>query len=703
MSSARAVIPWRFAGLGAVVVAALLAAGAALATTASAKPAADCQPFAGRPCLFPFPNNLLTRRDKTSHTGLRLNLPAAAMPRDVKGVRIATGPYDRNDGFSPGSVIVLHIHGLDNGPALRRTNPAPLTDMAQTFAKRAPIVVIDKATGQRQLIWAELDQQATSPAATDLMIHPGKDFTEGHTYVVALRNLRSASGRLIKAPKWFARLRDQGKLLKAERSQRARYKSIFRALKRAGIVRNKSLYEAWDFTVGSRQSLTGRMLAIRNNAFAQLGDTNLGDSVVQGRAPAFQVTGSAPVTPPTGVTLPTTLRSVTGTFQAPCYLLVCGDSAQPGFHYSSSKPDATPTQIPGNVATAEFECVIPATASPSNPARISLYGHGLFGSDQEVEATGVQMMAAEHNMVFCATNWWGFAKDDVSDDAAALQNLNLFPAVVDRFQQGVLNTLFLGRVMLNPQGFAVDPAFQAGGRPIIDTSGEYYDGNSEGGILGGMTTAVSPDFRRAVLGVTGMNYGGMLLERSTDFAAYKPFLFKQGYTDQSLHPWILDLALQIWDRGEPDGYAAQMTSHPLPDTPSHQVLMQIAYGDHQVSMYAAAVQARTIGASAYQPALDLSTNRRRDRNLFYGIPTIKAFPFNGSAIEVWDSGPGFVSPPPLGNVAPPETTTGDRRDPHGTVRVTPAAITQKSDFLQANGSVVNVCGGLPCRTSAYTP
>ena len=30
---------------------------------ASAKPAADCQPFAGRPCLFPFPSNLFTRTD----------------------------------------------------------------------------------------------------------------------------------------------------------------------------------------------------------------------------------------------------------------------------------------------------------------------------------------------------------------------------------------------------------------------------------------------------------------------------------------------------------------------------------------------------------------------------------------------------------------------------------------------------------------
>ncbi len=89
-------------------------------------------------------------------------------------MRIATAPYDRNDGFSPGSVILLHIPGLDNARALKRTNPVPLTDMAQTFAKRAPIVVIDEATGKRQLIWAELDQQATSAAATDLMIHPAR-------------------------------------------------------------------------------------------------------------------------------------------------------------------------------------------------------------------------------------------------------------------------------------------------------------------------------------------------------------------------------------------------------------------------------------------------------------------------------------------------------------------------------------------------
>ena len=68
-------------------------------------------------------------------------------------------------------------------------------------------------------------------------------------------------------------------------------------------------------------------------------------------------------------------------------------------------------------------------------------------------------------------------------------------------------------------------------------------------------------------------------------------------------------------------------------------------------MYSAAIEARTIGASAHEPALDLNTDRSRDRNLFFGIPAIKRYPFGGSAIVIWDSGPGRVQPPPLANLA----------------------------------------------------
>jgi hypothetical protein len=676
-------------------VGAVLAPGAA---SAAARPAADCQPFSGKTCLFPYPDNRFTRADHASATRRRVHMPAAAMPANASGTRINPGAWNRNDGFSPGSSILLHVPGLDNQKALSKTGAVPLTDLSRTYRKRQPVLLIDESTGKRQLIWAELDSLAPNAARRDLMIHPAKALTEGHTYIVALRFLRNSRGRAIAAPHWFYLLRRGGRLPRSLRAQRARYARIFKVLRKAGVARNKRLYESWDFTVASTRSLTGRLRAIRNNAFAQLGDTNLADNTPQGKAPSFTISSDAPLTPATGVN--GTLTAIQGTYSVPCYLIVCGSAAQPGFHYSSHKLDATPTQIPGNVATAQFECVIPGSATPANPARVSLYGHGLLGSHTEVTAANVEAMATEHNIVFCATDWWGLAHDDEGNDAAAILNLNKFPAVIDRLQQGVLNTLFLGRLLRNPQGFAANPDFESTGKPVIDTSNLYYDGNSQGGIEGGLTTAVAPDFRRATLGVTGMDYGNVLVQRSTDFAPFGTLLYS-SYADPSLHPWLLDFAQQLWDRGDPEGYAQQMTNHPLPDTPSHTVLMQIAYGDHQVSDYAAALEARTIGASVYEPALDLSTNRRRDRNMFYGLPAIKHFPFGGSAVEIWDSGPGHTQPPPTGNLAPVDSPTNN--DPHEDVRNTPLAREQKSEFLEPNGAVFNVCGSQPCKTSDYTP
>ncbi len=674
---------------GLTIAGSVATARPARARAAGSDPAADCQPFSGRPCLLPFPNNLFTRLDPTSQTGLRVNLPAGAMPINSSGQRVSVAPYDRADGFSPGSAAIVHVTGLDNAAAFARTGAAGLLDMAKSLGRNQPIVIVDEQTGRRQLIWSELDANATTPDTTDLLIHGAKAFLDGHTYVVALRTLRTATGHLIPAPKWFERLRDNGRLPSGEASQRARYARIFAALARAG-VRRSNLYEAWDFTVGSRQNQTGRLLSIRNGAFASLGDRQLADGKAAGRAPSFTITSTK--------TLSAQLRAVVGTFEVPCYLIHCGNTATSGFHYSSSKPDAPPTQIRGNVAVAPFECIIPSSAGNPSPARASLYGHGLFGDYTEVEDPWVEALATQHNMVFCGTDWWGLTDEDEPFAANVVGNLNLFGVIVDRLQQAVLNTLFLGRLMIDAHGFAANPDFQVGGRSVLDTSHLYYNGNSQGGIMGGVTLAVSPDVRRAVLGVTGMDYGNLLLARSTDFTSFSQFLGIY-YRDPSMYPVILDLLDQLWDRADPDGYAPYMTSHPLPDTPTHQVLMQIAYGDFQVSMYAGAAEARTIGVSAYQPALD--PDRSRDRNLFYGIPTIRHYPFRGSQIEIWDSGPGRVQAPPVGNIPP--TAGPTNIDPHQNPRNTPADQQQISDFLEPNGAVTDVCGGSPCHSSVFTP
>ena len=73
-----------------------------------------------------------------------------------------------------------------------------------------------------------------------------------------------------------------------------------------------------------------------------------------------------------------------------------------------------------------------------------------------------------------------------------------------------------------------------------------------------------------------------------------------------------------------DGFAQHMTSSPLPNTPAHEVLMQAAVGDHQVANVSAEVEARTIGAHLYVPALD--PGRSLDKTPFYAIPQISSYP-----------------------------------------------------------------------------
>ena len=79
---------------------------------------------------------------------------------------------------------------------------------------------------------------------------------------------------------------------------------IFRTLRRAGIPR-RDLYLAWDFTVASERSLARRMLSIRDRAFAELGDRNLTDLKVAGRAPALHDRqGRSTTRPPSSRTWP---------------------------------------------------------------------------------------------------------------------------------------------------------------------------------------------------------------------------------------------------------------------------------------------------------------------------------------------------------------------------------------------------------------
>jgi hypothetical protein len=325
----------------------------------------------------------------------------------------------------------------------------------------------------------------------------------------------------------------------------------------------------------------------------------------------------------------------------------------------------------------------------------------------------VAATATANNMVYCATDWIGMASDDLPTVAGILTDLSSFPALPDRGQQGILNTVVLGRLVRSEEGLVTDPAFQgADGTPAIATGAAFYDGNSQGGIMGAAATAVSTEWERAVLGVPGMNYS-TLLRRSVDFVG-KPGdpgfedVLVPSYPDVVERGVIYGLIQMLWDRAEGNGYAAHLTDDPLPGTPAHQVVLHVAFGDHQVADVTPQVMARTAGVGLRSPAL---ADGRSTGDL-WGIEEVTAFPHDGSVLVYWDSG---TLPAPPQNISPVESgtyadacpltaegeapETAECQDPHEDPRRQTAAIEQKDAFLRTDGEVIDPCDGQPCRAT----
>ncbi len=670
----------------------------------------------GTTCMLPWPSNLYTTGTGTDR---RLNLPLAGMPKNAAGKPINPLPYADSDGFSPGQLIVVRVPGLDNPEAFQRTGSVPITDMARYRAADAPVVVIDVQTGQRHPIWTEIDTNPLNPLAqaqvaydegggadagvpapparpentanVNLLIRPAVNFVNGHRYVVGLRTLRDRTGAVIPATPTFAQYRDGGPLAAADPRTERYEKDVFPVLTEAGFARS-DLYQAWDFSVASATNIAGRLLHMRDDSFAQLGDTKLADRRVQGDAPPFTV--DADTVAADGV------HTITGTFTVPCYISTPACAPGGEFVYADPTTRMQPLQLPGNVTTAKFTCKVPRRvydATTLEKVRPSLYGHGLLGGQGEVGQGQVAAMTREHGFMYCAPDWEGFATQDLPTVAAALVDMDRFPAVIDHTQQGELNFLHLARLMIHPKGLSSNAAFQvdkgAGKQSFLDTTRAYYDGNSQGGIYGGTVMAVAPDMDRGVLGVPGINYS-TLLTRSVDFALYSVPLYTT-YPSELERPLLLSLIQILWDRADPNGYVNQLKpGNELPNTPAHKVMYQVAFGDHQVANVSAEVAARTIGAGL-DPS-SLSTGRSPDVTPQWGIPRIAAYPYDGSALVYFDSGPQSASNR-RGTPAPPTTNTPPKlgQDPHEAPRNTACGRVMKTNFLRPDGAVTAPCLGAP--------
>jgi hypothetical protein len=333
--------------------------------------------------------------------------------------------------------------------------------------------------------------------------------------------------------------------------------------------------------------------------------------------------------------------------------------------------------------------------------RVYLYGHGLLG-DRYQSNNGAHQgtLSNRHNLMNCAMDFIGMAESDVGNAISILQEGSGFSTLPDRTQQGFIGWMYLAELLQHADGFSSQPAFQVGGNSVYDGTRVYYYGNSEGGILGGALLATAHNIYNGVLGVPGMNYS-LLLRRSVDFDIYSAIL-QPSYPDILDQTILLSLYQMLWDRGENNGYANHLVSDPLPNTPAKNVLLQVAFGDHQVTHTSAEILARTAGIPLHQPAL--VEGRHHDINPHVEQTAISTYPHMGSALVYYDGGPGpndewddtGTHVPPIINIPP---RTGN--DPHERPRRDPSAMEQISGFMSPDSTVINACGPGPCLVDGW--
>ncbi|MBV1860065.1 MAG: hypothetical protein KUG77_16750, partial [Nannocystaceae bacterium] len=529
-------------------------------------PLLGCDPLVPSYCSAPFPSNVYTVEDKGTGTGRRVMLAPELLPADTAGATPDPTPWNGLDGFSPGIAISAHFPDVTQDTLLAG-NVASATSIPRSLEDDSPTVLLDVTTGERIPHWVDLDATGADDAQRLFMIRPAIRLNDASRYIVAIRGLQDGQGSPITATEGFAALRDRTDSDDAAiNDRRPLYGDIFMHTTTAGLDRD-SMQLAWDFTTSSRENNTGWMVHMRDEAFELIGEDG----------PTYTITSVDDEWDKEGLIahrvfldmeVPMYLDQV-----APLSTLQFGDDGMPE---------------PTGTALFEVEILIPTSAA-TTPVRPLQYGHGLLGSKSQIESGHFREFINDYGYALFGVTFIGFSQDDELFIGAMLGNgsFDQFKQVIDRQQQGMLNSLVAMRLMLTT--FAQDETYGS----LIDNSAGHYLGISQGGIYGPTYMALSTDVQRGTFGVPGMPYN-VLLSRSVDFDLFFDIM-RASYPDARDHMMLLNYAQMLWDRIAPTGYTPYLLGDTFPGTDPKEVLLRAAVGDHQVTNFGAHIMSRSLG------------------------------------------------------------------------------------------------------------
>ena len=541
--------------------------------TAFVYPLLDCDPLVPEFCGYPFPSNVYTVEDSSTASGRRVSFGNEFLANND------STPWDYSDGFSAGSPILTYL------PRATDDVFGGVTDIDQSLSATSPTLLLDAETGELVPHFAQIDTQAhQNPGMQVLqsstMLRPVVRLKDNARYIVAFRNVTNSDGAVIEASEPFAALRD-GTASEDEsvEARRALYEDIFEKIEAKGWSRDE-IQIAWDFNTASDENNTRWLLHMRDTAFELIGEDGI----------EYTITRVDTEFPGDGDN-ETALREnasfrIFGTFKVPLFMT----SPEPGALLLLDDDEMPMINEETPWADIPFEVLIPNSATAENPAATIEYGHGLFGEKEQIQSSHFRSFMNEYNYAFFGTDMQGMSDPDqqVVTDALTGGKFSDVHTMWDRLHQGFLNHLVMLRMMKT--SFAKDETFGQ----YIKADEAYYHGISQGGIMGPVILATSPDIDRGALGVMGQPYS-FLLFRSVDFDDFR-LVIRLFYPDYRMDQLLIAIAQMLWDRVEPNGYSHHIVENNLPGVEPKEVLMRTAIGDHQVVTFAGHIMARTMKA-----------------------------------------------------------------------------------------------------------
>lgn len=622
----------------------------------------DCDPIAPTLCGLPFPSTFYMREDASSETGWRVHLGETTLPTNANSYQPVPDYWNERDGWSPLTMMMAHLPGVSLDGVVGHE------DLGAYLDEEVKTVVVDVETGERVPHFVELDMSHDDDENRLLLLRPVSPMAYGHRYVVGLRGLVDERGAAITPSDAFRALRDDESSEDPDvEGRREVYDEvIFPALTGQGWSRGE-VQLAWDFVVGSKEGITGRMRWMRDDALDRIssGPSYTIDEVVE-----FTAEENA-----------NTARRIYGSFQVPLY-------TEEDHTNTVLTRDADGMPYANGETSVDFTIIVPRTlVEDPRPGAIVQYGHGLLGGQGEVEGGYLAEVSNRYGWVLIAVDWTGMKAEDTlaitamiaggnSPAAEPFSGLDRFSIVPERTMQGMVEALSAMRLISGP--LAEDEALMAADPEtgelvsLVDPERRYYYGNSQGGIFGGLYMSLSTDVERGTLGVAGMPYS-LLLDRSHDFDTFFA-LFREMYPDPRETMFWIGAIQTLWDQGEPSGYARTLNEDPLEGTAPKDVLIQVAIGDVQVTTLGAHVMARSYGATLLDPPA----------REVHGLETTSG-DVEGSALVEWDYG----LEEPVENMPP------EGEDPHEWPRREELAQEQMYRFFE-EGIIVNTCDG-PCK------